>query len=207
MATGDSYKTAGQYCMIAGGVTFFIMALSSTVIFDVVFACALWKQANQAANQENRNPVGAGIKFAATYMLWNLISKSTNPFVLFLLSPFVSIAAAALAVALDVSFIAWGIAAGWGLGLALVVIGYGLYKFADYLNQDKPRPPAGAAAAMATDDNRGTVHRVMARFGLFEVLPTAVATAMNPQDEIHLVSARADTGNYQGPVARATMIS
>lgn len=179
MATGDSYKTAGKYCMVAGGVTFFIMALSSTFIIDLVFIAALYKQANEAAKKENNNPIGAIGKFAATYWLWNVISKSSNPFVLFLFSPFVSMAAAALAVYLDVAFIAWGIAAGWGLGLALVLTGYGLYKFGQYLSSEKPTlPPADA-----TEDNRGIVGRMMDRFGLFEVLPTAVARVISREEE------------------------
>lgn len=174
MARGDSFKTAGKYCMVAGGVTFFMMALSTAVIFDVIFICAMWKQAREAARNENRNPIGSGIKLWVTYELWKLVSRSTNPLVLFLLSPFASIAAAALAVSLDVSFIAWGIAIGWGIGLALVLIGYGLYKLGQHLNEEKPPVPP----AHTTEAQTGYLYRTMNRYGLFDVLPTAVATSI-----------------------------
>jgi hypothetical protein len=112
-----------------------------------------------------------------TYWLWNVISKNSNPFVLFLFSPFVSMAAAALAVYLDVAFIAWGIAAGWGLGLALVLTGYGLYKFGQYLSGEETHLPRASRA----EGNHGIVLKMMKEFGLFEVLPTAVATAIHPE--------------------------
>ena len=177
MAIGDSCKTAGKYCMVAGGVTFFIMALSSTFVFDLVIIAALNKQANEAAKDKNNNPIGAIQKFVLTYWLWNFISKNSNPFVLFLFSPFVSMAAAALAVYLDVAFIAWGIAAGWGLGLALVLTGYGLYKFGQYLSGDETHLPRASRA----EGDHGIVLKMMEQFGLFEVLPTAVATAIHPE--------------------------
>ena len=177
MAIGDSCKTAGKYCMVVGGVTFFIMALSSTFVFDLVIIAALSKQANEAAEDKNNNSVVAIEKFVLTYWLWNVISKSSNPFVLFLFSPFVSMAAAALAVYLDVAFIAWGIAAGWGLGLALVLTGYGLYKFGQYLSGEETHLPRASGA----EGNHGIVSIMMKEFGLFEVLPTAVATAIHPE--------------------------
>ncbi len=176
MSTGDNVKKAGQYCMIAGGVTLFIMAASAAVILDIVFIAVLCKQANQASQQDNRNPVGAGINFAMTYSLWNLISKNTHPLVLVLLSPLVSLAAAVLAVALDVSYIAWWIGGGWAVGAGLLLLGYTLYKLGQYLNQDKPQ-------LIPVDENEGYVSRIMRNWGLFQeridVLPWATATLVS----------------------------
>ena len=201
MATGDNCKKVGKYCMVAGGVTFFIMALSSTFILDLVFIAALHKQVNDASKTGNDKKIGELGKFAATYWLWNVISKSSDPLILFLFSPFVSMAAAALAVYLDVAFIAWGIAAGWGLGLALVLVGYGLYKLGQHLSNEKPpAPPEGATAY-----NSGIVGRTMERFGLFEVLPVAVASAINPQEHnIETPLYGIDGGQIGLPEATAT---
>lgn len=184
MSTGDNVKRAGQYCMITGGVTLFIMAASATVILDIVFIAALMKQTNQASRQD-RNPVGAGVKFACTCFLWNLVSKNTHPLVLFLLSPLVSIAATVLAVALDVSYIAWWIGGGWAAGAGLLLLGYALYKLGQYLNQDKPQ-------LISVDENASYFSRVMKNCGLFQeridMLPWATATPVN--NEIPIAEAR-----------------
>lgn len=180
MSTGDTVKKAGQYSMIAGGVTLFIMAASATVIFDIIFIAALYRQANQAADRRNNNPVGAGIKFAATYFMWNLVSKNTHPLVLLLLSPLVSIAAIILAVALDVSYIAWWIGGGWAVGAALMLGGYGLYKLGQYLNSESPQ-----LVEPAPEDS-SFFSRVLRGCGLFqekiEILPWATATPVQETD-------------------------
>lgn len=186
MSTGDTVKKAGQYSMVAGGVTLFIMAASATVIFDIIFIMALYRQANQAADRQNHNPVGAGINFAATYFMWNLVSKNTHPLVLFLLSPLVSIAAIILAVALDVSYIAWWIGGGWAVGAALMLGGYGLYKLGQYLNNERPQ------IVEPEPENSSYFSRVLRGCGLFqekiEMLPW-VTTATPVPEEIPLAHA------------------
>lgn len=187
MSTGDTVKKVGQYSMIAGGVSLFIMAASAAVIFDIIFIAALYKQANQAADRRNNNPVGTGIKFAATYFMWNLISKNTHPLVLFLLSPLVSIAAIILAVALDVTYIAWWIGGGWAVGAALMLGGYGLYKLGQHLNQETPQIIEPAS------ENSSYFSRTLRTCGLFqekiEILPWATATPVENDTGIPMAEA------------------
>ncbi|PJD93340.1 MAG: hypothetical protein CK424_02855 [Legionella sp.] len=177
MSTGNTIKKSGQYCMIAGGATLFIMAASATIILDVVFIIAMIKQANEAANSNNRNPAGSGIRLLSTYLLWDLVSNNTHPLILLLLSPLVSIAAAILAVALDVSYVATWIAGGWAAGAALLLLGYGLYKLGQYVNNEQPQ------LVERPTENSSYISRLMQSCGLFqekiEMTPWATAEVVD----------------------------
>lgn len=129
MIDGNTLKKVGQYTMIVGGCLTVAMAVIGTIALDLVFIAALAKQAKE------RNWGG----MVLTGYLWHFVSGKTHPLILLLLSPFTTIAAMGLAIMLDVGYMAWWLAGGWAVAVGILVLGYGLYKLGQYLNNEQPK--------------------------------------------------------------------